>query len=124
MITKEEFVNKINVLKDFNDCIRQIEDAVPYFNAWESFPSFGIVFDKYIELLVSLTEAPIYNEYGYTNDIELFVYEYDFGREYDGSYTYTDDDNNTHVIDFYTPENLYDFITKGEFNGKTNISNK
>lgn len=114
MITKEEFVNKINVLKDFNDCIRQIEDAVPYFNAWESFPSFGVVYDKYIELLVELTGAPIHEDgYSYTNDIEMFVYEYDFGRDYHDEVTCNDGHGNTIVIDFSTPEGLYDFITEG-----------
>ena len=108
-MTKEEFVDKLNTLRDFNDCARRIEDAIPYFNTWESFPPMGEVYSRYIDMLAEAVGAPQYNDesIGLLNDIEWFVYEYDFGRDYHDEVT----DENGNVIDFRTPESLYDYIT-------------
>lgn len=114
MTTKEEFVKYLNILKDHYDMLDKLCDDIPYLNVWESFPEISEVENAYVDMIAKLVEAPTYDLGGYHNDVELFVFCYDFGRD---RLALEAKDEHGNRLDFSGPEGLWETIqsTKNDY---------
>ena len=105
MITKQEFVDIIDKLKEVNDFVnetndkaRKLNDAIisDFFNA----SSLSISHEN---IVVELLE----NMFNDKDILSWWLYDLDYGRKYkDGYITETDGTE----IDLSTPEKLYDYL--------------
>lgn len=106
MITKQEFVDIINQLKEVNDFVqetndkaRKLKDAIisDFYNASNLSISHETIVLKLLE-----------NMFNDTDWISYWIYELDYGRKYeDGCIT-----ENDNIIDISTPEKLYDCLVE------------
>lgn len=111
MITKEEFVKYLNELKENYEILDGLCNNIPYLNVWESFPTLAKVESNYVDMLAKLTEAPTYDLFGYHNDIELYAFCYNYGKD-DCVKECKDEHGN--VLDFSSPEGLWETIQKSK----------
>ena len=107
MITKQEFVDIINKLKEVNDFVdetnnkaRKLNDAIisDFFNA----TSLSISHEN---IVVKLLE----NMFNDTDIISWWIYELDYGRKYEEGCI---QDCDGKIIDIPTAEKLYDYLIK------------
>lgn len=105
MITKQEFVDIINKLKEVNDFVnetndkaRKLNDAIisDFFNA----SSLSISHEN---IVVDLLE----NMFNDKDILSWWLYDLDYGRKYKGGYIIEADGTE---IDLSTPEKLYDYL--------------
>lgn len=107
MISKEEFVNKIEHIKkifdmedDLNDWIRKYSDG-----GWCIFEPIWNIVDDYIKILTD----EICGKQDYTvDDIDYFVYELEFGKQWKPGMICENDKD----IDWSTAEKLYDYMVE------------
>ncbi|MBQ4283523.1 MAG: hypothetical protein IJB96_06320 [Lachnospira sp.] len=107
MISKDEFVDAINRLKEANDIVRKVDEifACSRENIECDFCNGASLQISHEMLVVKLLEKLMRDK---GCDISYFVYELDFGREYKpGTVTDTTGD-----VDFSTPEALYDYLVQ------------
>lgn len=107
MITKQEFIEIIDKLKEVNDFVnetndkaRKLNDAIisDFFNA----ASLSISHEN---LVVRLLE----NMFNDKDILAWWIYDLDYGRKYkDGCIT----EHNGDIIDISTAEKLYDYLIK------------
>ena len=100
MISKEEFVKIINRIKEFHDWNDHLDDV---FDCVIEIPDLTSPLIQTLNTMFGLEE----NEY-YGTDIDYFIYELNFGKDYEPGCV-TDDDVE---IDFSTAETLYDYLIK------------
>lgn len=98
---KELFVKNINRIKNLYSKIDQLDDAtdgvIHLFEVKEIF--------EVIDGLIELLQIEMYD---IGDDIPYFIFELDFGVEYEKGSVIDDNGND---IDFSTVEKLYDFLT-------------
>ena len=104
MMTKEEFVRAISVLRRLRDFENRLYEVFPV-NLYEGIPELTDLWEECVRLLSVNMDEPLDTKYG--NDIEYFIYELDCGDDY-VSGCFSDEDGND--IDISTPELLYDYI--------------
>lgn len=105
MITKKEFVDIVNRLKETDDFVnmvnnkaRELRDAIEsdFFNACGLSISHESTVVKLLE--------DMFNDY---DTISWWLYDLDYGRDYEaGDFQ----DENGNEIDISTPEKLYDYL--------------
>ena len=103
LLDKETFVNYMNFIDEQSTYACKINNLLQEaYSEMSFYPTL-----KYEEQLVSLLKIAMDDMY---NDIEYFIYELDFGREYkDGCVTYTRGKDEVPVR-LKTPEDLYDLL--------------
>ena len=109
MITKQEFVDIIEKLKQVNDFVnetnkkaRELNDAIisDFFNA----SSLSISHET---IVVKLLENMFEDE---EDTINWWLYELDYGRKFKLGYLQEERDGKTVNIDLSTAEKLYDYL--------------
>lgn len=111
MITKEEFVNIMDRLKNINDLQNNIDklirDSYEYHkNDFMDSAGFMVCCE---DIIVDLLEKILNDE---AEDISYFMYELDYGRDYqDGSIV-----ENGVNIDFSSADKLYDYLIRNKNN--------
>ncbi len=106
-MSKEEFVEAVNRLREANDLVRKVDEL--FLNSRENvecdYCNGASLQISHESLAIKLLEKLMNDK---ANDISYFIYELDFGREYKpGIVTETTGD-----VDFSTPEALYDYLVK------------
>ena len=114
MITKQEFVNIINRLKDYNELQNKIDDLFKdnIENRERDFMNAGSICIGHETIVVKLLEN-MFNDRG--NLISWWLYEKDYGRYVDVDDVF--DEETGKFIDLTTPEKLYDYLVE-EMEGK------
>ena len=114
MITKQEFVNIINRLKDYNEVQNKIDDLFKdnIENRERDFMNAGSICIGHETIVVKLLEN-MFNDRG--NLISWWLYEKDYGRYVDVDDVF--DEETGKFIDLTTPEKLYDYLVE-EMEGK------
>jgi hypothetical protein len=106
-LNKKEFVELMKSLKELDD--KDTEFSKQISDNFDCVALRYVPTDKYTSIIISLLNK-MYNLKSYEHigtDIEYFIYELDWGKNYkDGSVS--DGDKN---IDLSTPDKLYDYIT-------------
>lgn len=114
MITKQEFVEIINRLRNYNDLQDKIQDLFKdnIENREMDFINAGSICIGHERIVVKLLEN-IFNDKG--DLISWWIYERDYGREFDLG----DLEANGIEIDLTTAEKLYDYLVSemGDNNG-------
>ncbi len=108
MLSKEEFVDAVNRLKDANDLVCKVNDL--FTNSRENvecdFCNGAALQIAHESLVIKLLEKIMDDP---ANNITYFIYELDYGREYKPGYVKDEAGNS---VDFSTAEALYDYLTK------------
>ena len=109
MITKQEFVNIINRLRNYNDLQNKIDELFEnnIDNQEMGFMNAGSICIGHEPVVVKLLEN-MFNDRG--NWISWWLYEQDYGRS-----VRIDDVFNEEIgkfVDLTTPEKLYDYLIK------------
>lgn len=104
MITKQEFVEIINRLKNYNDLQNKIDDLFKdnIENRERDFMNAGSICIGHETIVVKLLED-IFNDKG---TISWWLYECNYGRDF----SLGDLEVNGVEIDLITPEKLYDYL--------------
>lgn len=104
MITKQEFVNIINRLRDYNDLQNKIQklfrDNID--NQEMEFMNAGSICVGHETIVVKLLE----NMFNDTDILSWWIYELDYGKYF----SIGDLEDNGKQIDLTTPEKLYDYL--------------
>lgn len=105
MITKQEFVDIINRLRNYNDLQNKIQDLFRdnIENEEMDFMNAGSICIGHETVVVKLLEN-MFNDKGEV--ISWWIYEQDYGR----TYSIGDLEVNGVEIDLTTPEKLYDYL--------------
>ena len=108
MISKKEFVEIIERLKNYNDLQDKIDDLFKnnIDNKEMDFINAGSICIGHESVVVYLLERMFD-----TDMISYWIYELDYGREYKDGYVQDGQGNN---IDISTVEKLYDYLIKEE----------
>lgn len=106
MISKKEFVEIIERLKNYNDLQDKIDDLFKsnIDNKEMDFMNAGSICIGHESVVVELLEN-MFN----TDMISYWIYELDYGKEYKDGYVQDGKGNN---IDISTLEKLYDYLIK------------
>lgn len=106
MISKQEFVNIINRLRNYNDLQNKIDELFEenIDNREMDFMNAGSICIGHETIVVRLLEN-IFND---KNTISWWLYECDYGRDF----SLGDLEDNGIEIDLSTPEKLYDYLKK------------
>ncbi len=109
MITKQEFVDIINRLRDYNDLQRQIQKLFEnnIDNKEMDFMNAGSICIGHETIVVKLLRE-LFNLQD-DDTLNWWLYELDYGREFKIGYI-TEADGTK--IDLTTPEKLYDYLIK------------
>ena len=105
MITKQEFLSKLSILQkvmDTEDELYKVSNKSIALFENEVFSNFVDEYIKSLSTLIGLEN----DRYTY-NDLDYFIFELDFGKEYKEGCVKDDDDV---IVDFSTPEKFYDYI--------------
>lgn len=106
MITKQEFINIINRLRDYNDLQNKIDDLFKdnIENRERDFMNAGSICIGHETIVVKLLED-IFNDKG---TISWLLYECNYGRDF----SLGNLEDNEVEIDLSIPEKLYDYLIK------------
>lgn len=106
MISKQEFVNIINRLRNYNDLQNKIDELFEenIDNREMDFMDAGSICIGHETIVVRLLEN-IFND---KNTISWWLYECNYGRDF----SLGDLEDNGVEIDLSTPEKLYDYLIK------------
>ena len=106
MISKKEFVEIIERLKNYNDLQDKIDDLFKnnIDNKEMDFINAGSICIGHESVVVYLLERMFD-----TDMISYFIYELDYGEEYEEGCVL---DENMQVVDLSTPEKLYDYLVQ------------
>ena len=106
MISKQEFVNIINRLRNYNDLQNKIDELFEenIDNREMDFMNAGSICIGHETIVVRLLE----NIFSDKNTISWWLYECDYGRDF----SLGDLEDNGIEIDLSTPEKLYDYLKK------------
>lgn len=115
MLTKEEFVNYMNTLKEVMDSSRTLSEALKNFDSCPDFGGFSNfrAEDLIVTLLEKLMDDAKDDKYD-ISDISYFIYDLEWGSKWTPD-SITDMNGNS--IDISTVEKLYDYLM-------TDIENK
>ena len=107
MITKEQFVHYIDIIKTLMEKADMLNDALQNFDECSDFSGFSNF--RAINALVELLEDIFHEDRSveYPTNISYFIYDLEFGSKW------TEDsiwDENENSIDISTPEKLYDYL--------------
>ena len=107
MITKQEFIEIIDKLKEVNDFVNETNDKARKLND-------AIISDFFNASSLSISHETIVvkllkNMFNDKDILSWWIYDLDYGSKYkDGCIT----ENNGTIIDLSTPEKLYDYLIK------------
>lgn len=106
MISKKEFVEIIERLKNYNDLQDKIDDLFKdnIDNRERDFINAGSICIGHESVVVYLLERMFD-----TDMISYFIYELDYGKKYKAGCVL---DENMNEIDLSTPEKLYDYLVQ------------
>lgn len=115
MLTKEEFINYMNTLKEVMNSSSMLSDALKNFDSCPDFGGFSNfrAEDLIVSLLEKLMDDTKDDEYN-ISDISYFIYDLEWGSKWTPD-SITDTSGNS--IDISTIEKLYDYL-------KADIENK
>ena len=107
MITKKEFVNIINRLRNYNDLQNKIDELFEnnIDNQEMDFMNAGSICVGHESIVVKLLE----NMFNDKNTISWWLYEHNYGR----GFSLGDLEVAGVEIDLSTPEKLYDYLIEG-----------
>ena len=111
LLTKEEFCKYINFIKDRIEAEDKINDLFTEEFTDSIFMPYGKCIDKIVSLLSKIMRCEDVDVWG-TNDIDYFIYELDFGKKWPEYSIYDACDA---LIPMRTPEELYDYLIKENF---------
>ena len=111
LLTKEEFCKYINFIKDRVEAEDKINDLFTEEFFDSIFMPYGKCIDKIVSLLSKIMRCEDIDAYG-TTDIDYFIYELDFGKKWPEYSAY---DEHGALIPMRTPEELYDYLIKENF---------
>ena len=111
LLTKEEFCKYINFIKDRIEAEDKINDLFTEEFTDSIFMPYGKCIDKIVSLLSKIMHCKDIDVYG-TSDIDYFIYELDFGKKWPEYRAY---DEHGALIPMRTPEELYDYLIKENF---------
>lgn len=111
LLTKEEFCKYINFIKDRIEAEDKINDLFTEEFTDSIFMPYGKCIDKIVSLLSKIMRCEDIDAYG-TTDIDYFIYELDFGKKWPEYSIYDEYDA---PIPMRTPEELYDYLIKENF---------
>ena len=106
MITKEKFCKIINEIKRMHEYEDELYKLGRKYDN-DSEIRFPTLEDTVVSLLEYATCCPTDEKYG--SDISYFIYELDFGRDWEPGMIVDREGND---IDFSTAEKLYDYLKK------------
>jgi len=108
LITKEEFVDILNRLRESSDLVDKVDALFRKSreNVECDFCNGAGLQISHEPIVVNLLQK-IMGDKG--EDISYFIYELDYGRDYELGYV-TDDNG---IVDMGTPEALYELLTNG-----------
>lgn len=111
LLTKEEFCKYINFIKDRIEAEDKINNLFTEEFSDSIFMPYGKCIDKIVSLLSKIMRCEDIDAYG-TTDIDYFIYELDFGKKWPEYSAYDEHDA---PIPMRTPEELYDYLIKENF---------
>lgn len=108
MITKKEFVEIINRLKNYNDLQDKIDDLFKDLidNKEQDFCNAGSICIGHETIVVELLEN-IFND---KEIISWWLYDLDYGRKFELGCIYKEKENKIVNIDLSNAEKLYDYL--------------
>lgn len=106
MITKQEFVEIINRLRDYNDLQDKIQDLFKdnIDNQENDFMNAGSICIGHEKIVVKLLE----NMFNDKDTLSWWLYEQDYGKSFKIGYL----EDNGEKVDLTTSEKLYDYLIK------------
>lgn len=104
MITKQEFLSKLSALQKTMETEDELYKASNKSIALFENEVFSNFIDEYIKSLSTL--IGLENDRYTYNDLDYFIFELEFGKEYKEGCVKDDDV----IVDFSTPEKFYDYI--------------
>ena len=110
LLSKEEFVDCIDRLREANDLQDEISDLMRESrdNVENDFMNGAALQINHESTVIKLLVKLMHDDEIYS-DIDYFIYELDYGRKYEPGYI---KDNDGNEIDFSTAEKLYDYLAK------------
>lgn len=108
MITKKEFVEIIDRLRNYNDLKDKINDLFQDLidNKEQDFCNAGSICIVHESIVIKLLEN-MFNDNNEISNISWWIYELDYGREYKKGCII---DKEGKAIDLSTSEKLYDYL--------------
>ena len=115
MINREDFKNCINGLERYHRKTKPVLDLL------RDTEDFDELYFSAIQLLAQLVAygSPINPEW-VLDDLEYFIYELDYGREYEPGMI-TDEQYPGNIVDFSNADHLYDYLVWREQNASLYI---
>ena len=101
----------LDFIKDRIEAEDKINDLFTEEFSDSIFMPYGKCIDKIVSLLSKIMRCEDIDAYG-TNDIDYFIYEIDFGKKWPEYSAY---DEHGAPIPMRTPEELYDYLIKENF---------
>lgn len=115
MITKEEFIQCIDLIKKYSEMSSKLSDILEEMSPGGRCDTF--MYSEYEDMTIKLLKS-IFNLPKDNDEIEYFIYDLEYGKKYKpGCYTFKNGDE----IDFSSAEKLYDFLINHRMRGAANV---
>ena len=110
LISREEFVKCIDRLREATDLVNKIDNLMRESrdNIENDFMNASALQITHEQIVIDLLEKLTHDDEIYS-DISYFIYELDYGREYEPGMV---KDNDGNELDFSTAGSLYDYLFK------------
>ena len=118
LISREEFVKCIDRLREATDLVDKIDDIMRESrdNIENDFMNAASLQITHEQIVIDLLEKLTHDDEIYS-DISYFIYELDYGREYEPGMV---KDNDGNELDFSTAGSLYDYLSKNYVESRDN----
>ena len=118
LISREEFVKCIDRLREATDLVDKIDDIMRESrdNIENDFMNAASLQITHEQIVIDLLEKLTHDDEIYS-DISYFIYELDYGREYEPGMI---KDNDGNELDFSTAGSLYDYLSKNYVESRDN----
>ena len=118
LISREEFVKCIDRLREATDLVDKIDDIMRESrdNIKNDFMNAASLQITHEQIVVDLLEKLTHDDEIYS-DVSYFIYELDYGREYEPGMV---KDNDGNELDFSTAGSLYDYLSKNYVESRDN----
>ena len=118
LISREEFVKCIDRLREATDLVDKIDDIMRESrdNIENDFMNAASLQITHEQIVVDLLEKLTHDDEIYS-DVSYFIYELDYGREYEPGMV---KDNDGNELDFSTAGSLYDYLSKNYVESRDN----
>ena len=118
LISREEFVKCIDRLREATDLVDKIDDIMRESrdNIKNDFMNAASLQITHEQIVIDLLEKLTHDDEIYS-DVSYFIYELDYGREYE---PWMVKDNDGNELDFSTAGSLYDYLSKNYVESRDN----